>query len=489
MRKSSSKKLVALLLAVMFVFTMVPFGASAAMTNSFKVTALPGYEYTLFKVASLDSVTGEYVPVAAAGTNIYNDIMESTESTAKLYQDLDKIAEADLGSYGTVVETFTFGNDAKSFNNLDDGIYYLRSTGTLPVTAEKIQRNSIIVLPIDSTEANIDISNKIKELGQVTVHKNFAEEATNVAGEVVYNALPETKKTAGSLDTITYMLSADITGSNDNHLKKYIIGDIMDDELDSSAVEIKSVTLKSDTNGEVALSNGQYTKLDDFKGYTFAVSFKPVLAGEKLSGDKTFYDFKTVEVVFTTKLTKSATPDRDIPNTDKLIYSNTNTSESQPEDGDTVKDGDEVDVKGIKIHVVKKDADKVTTLAGAEYDLYTPNDKGKIGTKVEGVKAVSGANGIAEFKFDNGKYFLAKDGDKFWVVETKAPDGYTLNTTPFEITVGSTGQTSESVQYNTKIKLPETGGAGTMMFTIVGASLILVAGALFVVVLKKRSAK
>ena len=39
---------------------------------------------------------------------------------------------------------------------------------------------------------------------------------------------------------------------------------------------------------------------------------------------------------------------------------------------------------------------------------------------------------------------------------------------------------------NTISKLPKTGGAGTMMFTIIGGSLVLIAGALFVVVMKKR---
>ena len=39
---------------------------------------------------------------------------------------------------------------------------------------------------------------------------------------------------------------------------------------------------------------------------------------------------------------------------------------------------------------------------------------------------------------------------------------------------------------NTISKLPKTGGAGTMMFTIIGGSLVLIAGVLFVVVMKKR---
>ena len=37
--------------------------------------------------------------------------------------------------------------------------------------------------------------------------------------------------------------------------------------------------------------------------------------------------------------------------------------------------------------------------------------------------------------------------------------------------------------------MPETGGQGTWMFTLIGAGLILCAGVLFVIIMKKKAAK
>lgn len=62
-----------------------------------------------------------------------------------------------------------------------------------------------------------------------------------------------------------------------------------------------------------------------------------------------------------------------------------------------------------------------------------------------------------------------------------------LNTTATTVTLGdNTTDTVTVTIKNTKTKTPSTGGAGTMMFTIIGGSLVLIAGALFVVVMKKR---
>ena len=42
---------------------------------------------------------------------------------------------------------------------------------------------------------------------------------------------------------------------------------------------------------------------------------------------------------------------------------------------------------------------------------------------------------------------------------------------------------------DTRANLPNTGGAGTLAFTIVGGSLIVAAGILLAIVLKKRASK
>lgn len=487
----SSKKLLALLLAVMFAFSAVPFTASAAeTTNTVNITGIPGVNYNLYKIASVSAENGEYVPSFDRTVNptAYDEIVAAKDNTTALYQALDQVADSAIAGYGSVVKTFAFTDTQATIDYTgDDGIYYLRrTTDPMPVNIEKITRGSVFALPIATDRASFSVAAKVKYLGEPTVQKKIqVENGTTPAGDTNYNDVDYA--TAGSLDTIRYKLTADITGSMDNKLKKYVIADKMDPSLDETKVTIVSVKLKSSDYTDVVLANGMYQKDAFGSDYTFGLFIdSAVLGGRQVSGTRTFYDYDTVEVIFTTALKNTAPNKTLIPNKDWLVYNNNSTNVSEPEDSDTVKEGNKVDVEGFELNVVKKDKDGVTKLEGAEFELYKNAD---CTDKVDGVKAVSNANGVAEFKFSNGKYFLAKAGDSFWAKETKAPVGYTLNPNPVEIKVGDNGQTSEVVVTDTKIKLPETGGAGTVMFTIIGAGLMIVAGVLFVVVYKKRSAK
>ncbi|MCQ9210182.1 SpaA isopeptide-forming pilin-related protein [Granulicatella seriolae] len=59
--------------------------------------------------------------------------------------------------------------------------------------------------------------------------------------------------------------------------------------------------------------------------------------------------------------------------------------------------------------------------------------------------------------------------------ETKAPAGYALLPTPVEFTVGSNSYTNIQDVNNKKVTIPETGGIGTVIFTVAG--LLLMVGA------------
>ena len=145
--------------------------------------------------------------------------------------------------------------------------------------------------------------------------------------------------------------------------------------------------------------------------------------------------------------------------------------------------------------VYKYDASKADTntpLADAEFAIYATRDNAVAGTKAIAV-AKTGTDGKAKFVnnlTDNKEFKFAKG--TYYVKETKAPANYNLNSEVKSITLGATAAstTLEEVSIgNTPSKLPETGGEGTMMFMIIGGSLILLAGVLFVVVMKKRSSK
>lgn len=181
----------------------------------------------------------------------------------------------------------------------------------------------------------------------------------------------------------------------------------------------------------------------------------------------------------------------------ELTYSNNPTdSESK-----TTTPPEIVEVYSSKIVIDKYEAGKEDTkLPNAQFVLYKEvisetgsstlyykwNETDK---KVEWVTDMTAAtvkttddHGAASFDgLDNGDYYL---------VETKAPDGYNQLTEPHKVTVaGSSTDTTKltaiaKVANSTGAELPSTGGMGTTIFYVLGAVLVVGAGVLLIT--KKR---
>lgn len=117
------------------------------------------------------------------------------------------------------------------------------------------------------------------------------------------------------------------------------------------------------------------------------------------------------------------------------------------------------------LEVVKKD-EAGTLLAGAEFDVYNSDDQlvGKITTD---------ANGIGQLTdLSYGTYKL---------IETKAPEGYELDTTPKFITLSKTdpnGKASIEV-VNKKIELPATGSLKVIKYVKDSDPIVYLPGAVF----------
>ena len=443
----TTKRVIAVALAVLMLALAIPFAVSAVTSYTLTVQCdKPDYTYTVYKIADFNETTGHFEE--GKTTAITAAINQSTESTAAVLTAANAATDAQLGD---AVGTFTSDATTTSKNFIvPAGMYYIKCTG-VSINNDSIKQNNIVPLPnknmaAGATTFTVDVAtNKIKENGEPSVYKDIKK-----GDELV-------KETSVSGDeTITYVLKADVTGTQDNKLAKYIIADDMDtDNLSLADVEIQSVQL---VNGESA-TNLEYdpvaaADLDSEQGYTY--DFGVSISATELDKDSFYTAGNQVVVTFTTKLTDAAKEGFDIINKDGLKYENKSDNRNEVE-------GEEVTVYTFKVSVKKVDADDETKkLSGATIGIYK-------------TQACS----------DNDKIDQAITGT----------DGYNLNTSVLVVEIAKGGDGINNGIYNaatikdTRAKLPNTGGAGTLVFTIVGGSLIVAAGILLAIVLKKRASK
>lgn len=169
---------------------------------------------------------------------------------------------------------------------------------------------------------------------------------------------------------------------------------------------------------------------------------------------------------------------------------------------------DIANIKKPDIYFEKVDADeKDTKLKGAEFELHRKFDDGYAAVKKDGTKDTALTKKWTETSDANGKFSfkgIPSDGD-YKVVETKAPDGYSLITKDvyyFKVVNGKiTGKVKADDNYseltdnkadnpiqitNKKAQYPSTGGPGTWLgFTIIGAILMSL-GAIYLALKKKQ---
>lgn len=444
----TTKRVIAVALAALMLALAIPFAVSAVTSYTLTVQCdKPDYTYTVYKIADFNETTGHFEE--GKTTAITAAINQSTESTAAVLTAANAATDAQLGD---AVGTFTSDATTTSKNFIvPAGMYYIKCTG-VSINNDSIKQNNIVPLPnknmaAGATTFTVDVAtNKIKENGEPSVYKDIKK-----GDELV-------KETSVSGDeTITYVLKADVTGTQDNKLAKYIIADDMDtDNLSLADVDIQSVQLVNGTTAD----DIEYTytldeaDLGSEKGYSY--DFGVSIAATELEKNSFYTKGNQVVVTFTTKLTDAAKEGFDIINKDGLKYENKSGNTNEVE-------GEEVTVYTYKVVVKKVDADDETKkISGAKIGIYK-----------------------AQACSDNDKIDQAITGT----------DGYNLNTSVLVVEIAKGGDGITNGIYNaatikdTRAKLPNTGGAGTLVFTIVGGSLIVAAGILLAIVLKKRASK
>lgn len=175
-------------------------------------------------------------------------------------------------------------------------------------------------------------------------------------------------------------------------------------------------------------------------------------------------------------------------NTATLEYTTEVDVDGTEKSKDTTEDTAKVVTGGVKIHKVDPQG---AALANAKFKIATSQANAIAGTFVKDatgadIEVATAADGYAVI---NG---LAYNDDEtardYWLVETQAPtytetvDGvettkaYTLLSAPVKVSVSGTSHTVDVEVVNKKpYNLPLTGGMGTIIFTLVGISLVVIA--------------
>ena len=496
----TTKKIFAAFLAVMMIALMIPFTASAAAPNgpytatyvcapnaSTEKDKVGDYDFSFFKIADLDKETGKYDVISTLSTNtaLVNAVnaAASTEKSKNIIAACDAIYKTSPAKFGDAAATLSFTSADTTGKNVtlnDAGIYYIYCTKK-PAKVTNVT-NSLVSLPYYSN------NDWVTTTDQTTV--NLASKVSTSPVTVTKTA---DKTNVGDNDkTVTYTLTASTAGSLENKLTTYAITDTMDDALtlNESSVEVKlnTTTLTKGTDYTVE-KNYTYNNGTSNVTATFAIVFtSTILNSADFYDSETADAAKTVTVTYTADLNANAASKfaQALPNTDGLYYGNNSGMNYEP--------GPTVNVYTYGVNVVKVDGNTNTALAKAVFTVYT-DAAATNELKVDGKKviATTGTDGKANFVLEDSTTAFCFDADlTYYVKETAAPAGYNINDSVFTVNIDTTKgvtQVNGAAIPNYKPVVPETGGMGTMMFTIGGAALIACAGVLFLIVRKKKSAK
>lgn len=342
------------------------------------------------------------------------------------------------------IAQMTTGDDGiVKFIDLPVGNYYLKE-----IASPTGYTLSKVTYPFEITAANW--------------HATFEANAVNYLQLTKDDLTKEYTKYEGALD-INWQITAKIPGDIELY-KTFKLTDNVPDGLANA----KDIAVKVGDKTLTAPQDFTLTNPSDDESNDFTIDFinKAALKG---------YD--NVVITFTTAITNKATVGQ-VTNNVTLTYQSETGTEG------TLKAEATANIYGITIDKVNLKGDK---LDGADFSLYYGNDEETAlksdpvytGTTVEGTLTFQGLN--------PGTY---------WLVETKAPDGYKVMAKAFKVVIDEKdpekelGYAEEVTILNTaNVSLPITGGIGTLIFTFSGIALMGAAVLLYIRSRRKSSAQ
>ena len=471
------KKLTAMILALMLVVSLATVAMAAEETGTITVeNAVAGQDYALYQLATLESFSGSsfsYKYVAAwkdffAAHSSYFEldgeyvkVKDDLNLTDAQKMQLSKDAHTYAGEKNIdAIATKAAQGDTVVFEGLGLGYYLLDSSmGTLCTLDTSTQE-----VTISEKNAEPTMFKQVEEDSKVKAQRDGTE-----WGEV---------NDADFYQTVNYKVVITAQAGAQN----YVLHDVMEAGLTLNETSIR--VFKAD--GATAVAAANYTVKTS--GLTDGCTFEVVFAQEYCD---TLTADQQIVVTYSAYLNENA-----------VIAGQGNKNTSWMTYGEKSKTTESITTTYVyEFDIIKTDANNVL-LSGAKFKLYDA-----AGEEIAVVKEADGSYRLAkdgetgvEIEVAGGKVTVTglDGGTSYALEETVAPEGYnklsarqafTIASENLKAAIEGTDYEDGGVQVVNKTgsELPETGGLGTLLFTLLGGGTVLGSGVLLVT--KKRMSK
>ena len=478
-------------LAMMLSLGVTAFAEGEELPGSITITnATPGQAYKIYKIFdatvsadekniaySIDADDEFFAELFGADGTTANDYFDYDATTGVVTRKLDadgKPLKNDAALFAYLTELVKNNDPTKSgsietgntleFTGLEYGYYVITSGLGAAVT-------------IDSTKPNAEVQDKNSK--EITLTKTVDDAESNtvkVGDEVEFEVTFNAPNYLGE-DKITVYNLHDALSS------------------DWAAIDLGSITIMVD---EEELVEGTDYTVTNGTATGFDINI-PWVDG---AGNFLYEAPSQITITYTAVVQDSAVAAD--PDTDDADEINKNTATLTWDNGTA---SDETTTKTFNMGFTKVDGDTDAPLANAEFKLYSDEActneilVKKISDGVYTVTTGTTGDTIVTSATANGQVVImgldvgtTEAPIKYWLKETKAPDGYNLMADPTVVELDTTPiqfkatdyqvNDEETIENNKGVELPSTGGEGTMKMITIG-TIIAIGFAVLLITNKK----